>query len=94
LMIMGTQLMPMSALWATAPHCTEFWLLKWWSASHHLPKLITKKTYHETPPATAIGVQPVPMGTFRPEMSIPSRVKIRPLVTDDTELEFSTFWQH
>jgi hypothetical protein len=50
--------------------------------------------YQETPPAMAIGAQPVPMGMFRAETSMPSRAKIRPLVTDETELEFWTFWQH
>jgi hypothetical protein len=28
LTMMGTQLMPMRANWATAPHCTAFWLLQ------------------------------------------------------------------
>jgi hypothetical protein len=51
-------------------------------------------TYQETPPRTAIGTQPVPMGMFRAEMSMPSRVLIRPLVTESTWLEFLTFWQH
>jgi hypothetical protein len=34
------------------------------------------------------------MGTFRVETSIPSRVLIRPAVTELTSLEFWTFWQH
>jgi hypothetical protein len=34
------------------------------------------------------------MGTFRVETSTPSRALTRPAVTELTELEFSTFWQH
>jgi hypothetical protein len=51
-------------------------------------------TYQETPPRTAIGVQPVPMGMFRSETLMPSRAKIKPLVTESIWLEFLTFWQH
>jgi hypothetical protein len=28
LTMMGTQLIPMRENWATAPHCTAFWILK------------------------------------------------------------------
>jgi hypothetical protein len=51
-------------------------------------------TYQETPPRTLSGAQPVAMGMFRLETSMPSRTLIRPLVSESTWLEFLTFWQH
>jgi hypothetical protein len=49
-------------------------------------------TYHWTPPTMERPEQPVPMGTLRPETSMPRTA----LTSDETHgsLEFSTFWQH
>jgi hypothetical protein len=48
--------------------------------------------YHWTPPRISMGVQPVPMGTFRAETSMP----MADLTSEATValLLFSTFWQH
>jgi hypothetical protein len=55
---------------------------------------LTVFVLHCTPPATAMGVQPVPMGMFRPLsttlISGPSRL----FVAESSLLEFCTFWQH
>jgi hypothetical protein len=55
---------------------------------------LTVFVLHCTPPAMAMGVQPVPMGMFRPLsttlMSGPSRL----FVAESSLLEFCTFWQH
>jgi hypothetical protein len=49
---------------------------------------------HDTPPSTAMGVQPVPMGMFRPLSTTVSRPPRRPCVAESRCWEFSTFWQH
>jgi hypothetical protein len=41
-----------------------------------------------------MGVQPVPMGTFRPLSTTLSRPPSRPFVVESRLLEFWTFWQH
>jgi hypothetical protein len=41
-----------------------------------------------------MGVQPVPMGTFRPLSTTLRSGPRRPLVTESRLLEFLTFWQH
>jgi hypothetical protein len=75
-----------------APHCTAFWLLR--RSSEVVHQLYLTTTYHETPPRIAIGVQPVPMGTFRPEISTPISVLISVFVKVSTWLEFFTSLQH
>jgi hypothetical protein len=49
---------------------------------------------HDTPPATAMGVQPVPMGMFRPLSTAVRRPPSAVLVAESRCWEFSTFWQH
>jgi hypothetical protein len=48
---------------------------------------------HCTPPSTSSGVQPVPMGTFRPLSTIPSSPS-RVLSDASRLFELVTFWQH
>jgi hypothetical protein len=48
---------------------------------------------HCTPPRMSMGVQPVPMGTFRPPRTTPSRER-RPISDALRSFEFVTFWQH
>jgi hypothetical protein len=42
----------------------------------------------------ATGVQPVPMGTFRSEMTTPSRPARMPASLESTSLALPTHWQH
>jgi hypothetical protein len=53
-------------------------------SSEVIHRLRLTTAYHETPPRTAIGVQPVPMGTFRPEISTPISVLISVFVKVST----------
>jgi hypothetical protein len=76
----------------TEPHVTVLVLLS--MKLDDISSTEATGTYQETPPRTATGVQPVPMGTFRLLISMPSRARIMPLVTESTVLEFWTFWQH
>jgi hypothetical protein len=48
---------------------------------------------HCTPPSTSSGVQPVPMGTFRPLSTTPSSPS-RSDVCASRSFELVTFWQH
>jgi hypothetical protein len=93
LTVTGTQLMPTSETKsvrrsACAGHRTTKHSL--WSTWPHCTVFVL----HDTPPRTETGVQPVPMGMLNAEMSMPSRPLIIPLVTESTELEFSTSLQH
>jgi hypothetical protein len=55
---------------------------------------LTVLVLQDTPPAMAMGVQPVPMGMFRPLRITLRSGPRRPLVVESRLLEFSTFWQH
>jgi hypothetical protein len=55
---------------------------------------LTVLVLQDTPPAMAMGVQPVPMGMFRPLSTTLRSGPRRPWVVESRLLEFSTFWQH
>jgi hypothetical protein len=55
---------------------------------------LTVLVLHDTPPSTATGVQPVPMGTLRPLRTTLRSGPSRLCVAELRLCEFSTFWQH
>jgi hypothetical protein len=55
---------------------------------------LTLLSLHCTPPRMSTGVQPVPMGMFRPLTTTPRRPAIALCVFESKVLEFLTFWQH